>query len=184
MSNLTDRANYLKGLADGLQLNTEKSNNRLLLELIDLVAETTAAIEELEKNHTELADYVEAIDEDLADVEEMVTDALDAPCFPDEDEEDAEDDEAPAQKEEAEEAEETPSDNSEESEEEEEEEEEEKPHVVLKKKEEPEDDEDTVFYNCPHCAKEVSLNVKSLDMDEDMECPFCGKPLFPDGDDD
>ena len=35
MSNLTERANYLKGLADGLQLNTEKSSTRLLLEVID-----------------------------------------------------------------------------------------------------------------------------------------------------
>ena len=39
MSNLTERANYLKGLADGLQLNTEKSSTRLLLEVIDLLSD-------------------------------------------------------------------------------------------------------------------------------------------------
>ena len=179
MSNLTDRANYLKGLADGLQLNTEKSSNRLLLELIDLAAATAAALEELEKNHAELSDYVEAIDEDLSDVEEMVTDALDEPVFP-EDEEEESDEEAEADVEPQ--AEDEPTENEDEAAPAQEPDE---SHVSLKKKDaEHEDGEDIVYYNCPHCAKEVSLKVNSLDLDEDMPCPFCGKPLFPENDDD
>ena len=49
MSNLTERANYLKGLADGLQLNTEKSSTRLLLEVIDLLSDMADEIEALAK---------------------------------------------------------------------------------------------------------------------------------------
>jgi DNA-directed RNA polymerase subunit RPC12/RpoP len=84
MSNLTERANYLKGLADGLQLNQEKSSTRLLLEVIDLLVETAGEIESLQADHEELSDFVDAIDEDLGMLEEDVADLEDSlpPCPP------------------------------------------------------------------------------------------------------
>ncbi len=66
MSNLSERTNYLKGLADGLQLNTEKSSNRVLLEALDLLAEMAEEIEKLRADHDELSDFVDAVDEDLS----------------------------------------------------------------------------------------------------------------------
>ena len=62
MSNLTERANYLKGLADGLQLNSEKSSNRLLMEVIDLLTGIADEIEALQADHEELSEFVDAID--------------------------------------------------------------------------------------------------------------------------
>ena len=147
MSNLTERANYLKGLADGLQLNTEKSSTRLLLELIDLVSDMADELEALQTDHEELSDFVDAIDEDLGLLEEDVADLQEGPDFPppphcpkhpchrDEFDEEGEND------------------------------------VEL--------DEDEVTYNCPHCGKEVTLVMDGFDFDEDMPCPECGKPLFP-----
>ena len=81
MSNLTERANYLKGLADGLQLNTEKSSTRLLLEVIDLLSDMADEIEALQADHEELSDFVDAIDEDLGLLEEDVADLEDGPDF-------------------------------------------------------------------------------------------------------
>ena len=47
-----------------------------------------------------------------------------------------------------------------------------------------EDDEDdgTVTYICPHCGDEISLDTDLIDLSEDLECPNCGKPLFPEDD--
>ncbi len=140
MSNLTERANYLKGLADGLQLNTEKNSTKLLLEVIDLLSEMADEIEALETDHEELSDFVDAIDEDLGLLEEDVADLEDgAPCSKRgccRDDADDEDDDI-------------------------------------------EIDEDEVTYNCPHCGKEVTLVMDGFDFDEEMPCPECGKPLFP-----
>ena len=155
MSNLTERANYLKGLADGLQLNTEKSSTRLLLEVIDLLSDMADEIEALQADHEELSDFVDAIDEDLGLLEEDVADLEDGPdfqphckkhpcCREDSDEEDFDRDFA---------------DEDEEAEE--------------------DSGEDEVTYNCPHCGKEVTLVMDGFDFDEDMPCPECGKPLFP-----
>ena len=84
MSKLTDRISYLQGLAEGMKLNTEKDSNRLILEILDVLGEVGDAFEALAEAHGELSDYVESIDEDLADLE--------ADLYDDEDEDLAEDD--------------------------------------------------------------------------------------------
>ena len=37
MSNLTDRVSYLKGLAEGMQLDKDTSSNKLLLSMLDVL---------------------------------------------------------------------------------------------------------------------------------------------------
>ena len=201
MSNLSERASYLKGLADGMNLNPDKNANRLLLELIDLVADTATALDELEMDHEVMADLVEAIDEDVSELEEELSDMFDRPFGagdrwepeeddeddPDffEDEEDGEEDAEPddGEEDEAEEEDEEP-----ETEEDEEAEEddagsddaEDEPEEAEEEEESrADDDEDAVLYSCPHCGREVKLDLADLDFDEDMPCPKCGKPLFP-----
>ena len=69
MSKLTDRISYLQGLAEGMKLNPEKDSNRLILEILDVLGEVGDSFEALADAHAELSDYVESIDEDLADME-------------------------------------------------------------------------------------------------------------------
>ena len=69
MSKLTDRISYLQGLAEGMKLNPEKDSNRLILEILDVLGEVGDSFEALAESHGELSDYVESIDEDLADLE-------------------------------------------------------------------------------------------------------------------
>ena len=85
MSKLTDRISSLQGLAEGMKLNTEKDSNRLIMEILDVLGEVGDSFEALAESHGELSDYVESIDEDLADLE--------ADLYDDDDEELAEDDE-------------------------------------------------------------------------------------------
>ena len=84
MSKLTDRISYLQGLAEGMKLNPDKDSHRLILGILDVLGEVGQSFEALAESHGELSDYVESIDEDLADLE--------ADLYDDEDEDVAEDD--------------------------------------------------------------------------------------------
>ena len=95
MSKISDRVSYLQGLAEGMKLNTEKDSNRLLLGVLDVLADISEAMDELEVSHEELSEYVDSIDEDLADLEAELYDDEDDEYYGDEEdsEEDDEDDE-------------------------------------------------------------------------------------------
>ncbi|HNW86613.1 MAG TPA: hypothetical protein PLP25_04635 [Candidatus Limiplasma sp.] len=85
MSSITDRTSYLRGLAEGLGIDKEKNENRLLLEMLGVMDEMAQKLGELEEDVDELDEYVESIDGDLGDIE----DAL----FGDDDGDDDDDDE-------------------------------------------------------------------------------------------
>ena len=69
MSRLTDRISYLQGLAEGMKLNPEKDSHKLILGILEVLGEVGESFEALAESHSELSDYVESIDEDLADLE-------------------------------------------------------------------------------------------------------------------
>jgi len=156
MSKLTDRASYLRGLAEGMKLNTEKDANKLLLQLLDLTADLTTALAELTEAHDDLADYVEMVDDALGDVEDLVyEDEEDLPPsrhrpgdeWDDEDLFDEDEDEEDGEGE-----------------------------------GEGEDGDDvsmSITYACPHCGELVQFDTADVDFEEELPCPRCGKPLFP-----
>ncbi len=69
---LTEKAAYIKGLADGVNYNKETAEGKLIAALIDMVDQMAAKIELLDETVDELNDYIEEIDEDLGDVEECL----------------------------------------------------------------------------------------------------------------
>lgn len=77
MKNLTERAAYLRGLADGMGLNTEKNENKLMLEMLGLMEKMAQKIGELDCDIGELEEYVEDLDHDLGDMEELLYDGED-----------------------------------------------------------------------------------------------------------
>jgi len=83
MSKLTDRISYLQGLAEGMKLNPDKDSHKLILGILDVLGEIGDSFDALAESYGELNDYVESIDEDLADLE--------ADLYDDENEELAED---------------------------------------------------------------------------------------------
>ena len=72
--NLTEKAAYIKGLADGLDYNKETAEGKLIAALIDMVDEMAKEIALLDETVVELNDYIEEIDEDLGEVEEYLYD--------------------------------------------------------------------------------------------------------------
>ena len=87
MSKLTDRISYLQGLAEGMKLNPGKDSHRLILGILDVLGEVGESFEALAESHGELSDYVESIDEDLADLEADLYDDDDEEAAEEEDEE-------------------------------------------------------------------------------------------------
>ena len=47
---LSEKAAYLKGLMDGIKLDTEKDENRLLKAVVDLLQDMAPSVDDLEEN--------------------------------------------------------------------------------------------------------------------------------------
>ncbi|MDR0396994.1 MAG: hypothetical protein LBH66_06795 [Oscillospiraceae bacterium] len=90
MQVISDRVAYLKGLAEGLDVGEESKEGRLISAIIDVLGDVARALSELTLKHSELDEYVESIDEDLAELEEVLLD--DESGEDDEEEDDEEDD--------------------------------------------------------------------------------------------
>ena len=72
MSKLTDRISYLKGMAAGMKLNMDKDANKLMLEMLTAMGEMAEEMAAMTEAHNDLNEYVESIDDDLAELEETL----------------------------------------------------------------------------------------------------------------
>ncbi|MEY8402774.1 CD1247 N-terminal domain-containing protein [Oscillospiraceae bacterium 44-34] len=83
---ISEKVAYLKGLAEGLNLDTEKSKEgKLISVMIGIMEELAMTVEDLEENALNLGEEIDVLSDDLADVEEVVFEE-------DEDDEDYDDD--------------------------------------------------------------------------------------------
>lgn len=83
---ISEKVAYLKGLAEGLNLDTEKSKEgKLISVMIGILEEVGLSIEDLEENALALGEEIDVLSDDLADVE--------AEVFGEEDEDEDDEDE-------------------------------------------------------------------------------------------
>ena len=72
---ISEKVAYLKGLAEGLNIDTEKSKEgKLISVMIGILEEIGMSIEDLEENTVALGEEIDAISDDLSDVEKVVFD--------------------------------------------------------------------------------------------------------------
>ena len=87
---ISEKVAYLKGLAEGLNLDTEKSKDgKLISVMIGILEEIGLCIEDLEENTQALGEEIDVLSDDLSDVEDVV---FDEDEDEDEDDEDYDDD--------------------------------------------------------------------------------------------
>lgn len=87
---ISEKVAYLKGLAEGLNLDTEKSKEgKLISVMIGILEEVGLSIEDLEENTQALGEEIDVLSDDLSDVEDVV---FDEDEDEDEDDEDYDDD--------------------------------------------------------------------------------------------
>ncbi len=82
---LTEKSAYLKGLMDGLNINRDEDEGKLLSAVVELLHDMTSAISNLEKNAIAVSDELDEIEEDLDAIEDFLMDDEDE----DEDDEDS-----------------------------------------------------------------------------------------------
>ena len=69
MENLSRRVGYLKGLMEGMDIDTTSANGKLMAGIVDLLSDLTDRVEAIDDILDDLNDYVESIDDDLAELE-------------------------------------------------------------------------------------------------------------------
>lgn len=70
---ISEKVAYLKGLAEGLDLENEKSKEAKLINvMIGILEEIGLSIEDLEENDLDLGEEIDVLSDDLADVEDIV----------------------------------------------------------------------------------------------------------------
>ena len=82
---VTEKVAYLKGLAEGMDIDAASKEGKLLKAIMEVLADLAVSVEDLEDYTAELTEQVDAIDEDL--------DMLESDFYEDYDEYDDEDEE-------------------------------------------------------------------------------------------
>ena len=71
---------YLKGLIDGLDLDSNKKETKVFKAIIDVLENLTEDMEDMTEGLELVGEQIDAVDEDLADLEEFVYDDDDCDC--------------------------------------------------------------------------------------------------------
>ena len=69
---ITEKVAYLKGLAEGMELNTDKKEGKLLSAIIDVLEDIALELCDIEEAQEELGDGLDAVSDDLEDVEDLL----------------------------------------------------------------------------------------------------------------
>ncbi|MGM9665455.1 MAG: CD1247 N-terminal domain-containing protein [Eubacteriales bacterium] len=69
---ILEKCAYIKGLAEGLNLDTTKPEGKVINAILDLLSDLTTTVADIDDEVATLNDYVEEIDHDLGDAEEFL----------------------------------------------------------------------------------------------------------------
>ena len=83
---ILEKVAYLKGLAEGLSLDKESKEGKLISVIIDLLDDMALEMQDLRDEQCEIEEGLDAVSDDLSDVESFLYEAFD------EDEDDEEED--------------------------------------------------------------------------------------------
>ena len=88
---ISEKSAYLKGLMDGLNLNTETNEGKMIAAIVDLLGDVTRRLTDVEETTIAISDELDEIEEDLDAIEDFILDEDD--YDDDEDWDDEDDDE-------------------------------------------------------------------------------------------
>ena len=71
---ISEKAAYVKGLLDGMELDMNDKQNKVLKSLIDVVNDMAEEVSQLDQCYDDVCDQIDALDEDLSGVEDMLYD--------------------------------------------------------------------------------------------------------------
>ena len=88
---ISEKSAYLKGLMDGLNLNTETNEGKMIAAIVDLLGDVTRRLADVEETTIAISDELDEIEEDLDAIEDFILDEDDYDDDEDWDDEEDED---------------------------------------------------------------------------------------------
>ena len=71
---ISEKAAYLKGLMDGLNLDTEKAEGKMIAAIVELMGDVTRRLADVEETTIAISDELDEIEEDLDAIEDYILD--------------------------------------------------------------------------------------------------------------
>ena len=88
---ISEKSAYLKGLMDGLKLNTEADEGKMIAAIVDLLGDLCKKVTDIEDTTIAISDELDEIEEDLDAIEDFIMDE-DDDDYDDDDDDDYDDD--------------------------------------------------------------------------------------------
>ena len=88
---ISEKAAYLKGLMDGLNLDTEEAEGKMISAIVDLLGDVTKKLTDVEDTTIAISDELDEIEEDLDAIEDFILDEEDEDWDDDYDDDDYDD---------------------------------------------------------------------------------------------
>ena len=82
---INEKSAYLKGLMDGLNLNQETAEGKMIASIVDLLGDITKKLTAVEDTTIAISDELDEIEEDLDAIEDYILDEEEDEDFEDED---------------------------------------------------------------------------------------------------
>ena len=77
---ICEKISYIKGLAEGLDLDVNTKEGKVISAIIDLLGDMTEEICEIEDGLDDMSEQLDAVDEDLSSVEDVIYGDDDCEC--------------------------------------------------------------------------------------------------------
>ena len=90
---ISEKSAYLKGLMDGLKLDTASDEGKMIAAIVDLLGDMTKKVSDIEETTIAISDELDEIEEDLDAIEDYILDEEDEDDWDDDDDEDEDEDE-------------------------------------------------------------------------------------------
>ena len=77
MMTVTEKVAYLKGLVEGLDFDKDDKETKVINAVLDVLEDLALAVSDLDDEMVVVTEQLDAVDEDLADLEEIFYDECD-----------------------------------------------------------------------------------------------------------
>ena len=71
---ISEKAAYLKGMMDGMKLDTESNEGKMIAAIVDLLGDLTRKVTDIEDTTIAISDELDEIEEDLDAIEDFIMD--------------------------------------------------------------------------------------------------------------
>ena len=71
---ISEKSAYLKGLMDGMKLDTESNEGKMIAAIVDLLGDVTRKVVDIEDTTIAISDELDEIEEDLDAIEDFIMD--------------------------------------------------------------------------------------------------------------